>query len=334
MSAYSSKKTITAVTVTFNRAETLERCIKALLNQTLKPDNIIIVDNNSRDDIKEKVRGIAGQDERIHLVFLEENMGGAGGFEVGMKLAYTRYTADWYWIMDDDAYPRTDCLQKLLTATDEIAGKTSKPLGFITPLIFGIDNREYQFYHHKYIREPFFNDIPIVSTYSELKEINSIDANAFVGPLVSNEAVKKYGLADGSLFIYGDDTEYTYRITRNMSAYMIRSAVIEHQDPPKTGDTLKPESWWKEYYSYRNHLLLIKKYSNGPIEKMLGISSIIYKLVKAAGAAAVKPKYKGYRLFRVKLLLKAFADGIRENRGKRIDPADYRNRLEKLIASK
>ena len=37
---------------------------------------------------------------------------------------------------------------------------------------------------------------------------------------------------DGSLFIYGDDSEYTRRVSGKHKLYLIRDAVIDHQDAP------------------------------------------------------------------------------------------------------
>ena len=44
--------------------------------------------------------------------------------------------------------------------------------------------------------------------------------------------MEELGIADGSLFIYGDDTEYTRRVSKKHNLYLIRDAVIDHQDAP------------------------------------------------------------------------------------------------------
>ena len=106
---------ITAVTVTYNRTVTLRKCIDALLAQIRPVDSIVIVDNHSREEEQAVVREIAAKDSRISVIWLSDNLGGAGGFEAGMRAV--REDPDHYdyiWIMDDDAYPRPDCLDKLL----------------------------------------------------------------------------------------------------------------------------------------------------------------------------------------------------------------------------
>ena len=50
----SRQETVAAITVTYNRTRTLEKCIDALLNQTRPVDHIIIADNHSCEEEQEK----------------------------------------------------------------------------------------------------------------------------------------------------------------------------------------------------------------------------------------------------------------------------------------
>lgn len=307
---------IVAITVTYNRTDTLKKCLSALQKQTRHIDEIIIVDNNSRKEEQDILRQL--EQEHVHLIFLKKNTGGAGGFESGMKEAVSRYPADWYWIMDDDAYPRPDCLDNLLAAKEGL-----KNVGFLAPLIYGIDFQEYQLYHHKCLKGLQLKNVPIASKVEQMKQIHSVEANAFVGPLISNEAVKKVGIADGSFFIYGDDTEYTYRITRQLKGYVIKSAVIDHQDPPLSNNYLEPSAWWKEYYSNRNRYFMVRRFQHRIIKKVLGYVVVTVPMITQLGAALIKPKYKGKRILRLQVLILSVRDGMANRRGKTIDPVEY-----------
>ena len=354
---------ITAITVTFNRTVTLKKCIAALLAQSRPVDDIIIVDNHSKPEERAILDELAASNKRIHLHVLSDNMGGAGGFEAGMRLAVDKYPADWYWIMDDDAYPRTDCLEKLLEARDALTRKKTEPnnftkpeikhdnnvnssendvqaskiryscseneIGFLAPLIYGVDLKKYQLYHHKKLCGIALVSNPIVNTNKDLEKINPVEANAFVGPLISKEAVQKVGIADGSLFIYGDDTEYTYRVTRHFSGFMIRDAVIDHQDPPLIGDNyLEPKGWWKEYYSNRNWMLLVNEFSENIFKRICAKLIVGSKIIRYMIAAAIKPKYAGYRTIRIQLLVLALNDGLKNRHGKSVDPLEYNKKLD------
>lgn len=66
---------IAAVVVTFNRITLLQKCIKALYNQTKKLDAIIVINNNSTDGTKEWL------DKQNNIIVIhQENVGGSGGF--------------------------------------------------------------------------------------------------------------------------------------------------------------------------------------------------------------------------------------------------------------
>lgn len=314
---------VVAITVTHNRTKTLEKCLESLLTQSRPIDEIIIVDNNSSTEEKENLKRLSESKKNIHVLWMKENLGGAGGFEAGMKEFQDKFPADWCWIMDDDAYPRKDCLERLLEVSKQLPN-----VGYLAPLIYGIDLNEYQFYHHKFLSRLIFRNIPIATSYGALNAINKIEANAFVGPLISVKAVNLVGIADGSLFIYGDDTEYTYRVSRKMDCYLVREAVIDHQDPPISANYMDTKAWWKEYYSYRNQYFMIREFQNNIIRKIVAYVMLTIPLMKLMAAAAIKPKYKGFHYFRIQLIKKAIADGLFNRRGKTLDPLVYGEMLK------
>ena len=51
----SRKEKVVAITVTYNRIHTLRKCLSALLNQSIAVDEIIVVDNNSCEDEKNRL---------------------------------------------------------------------------------------------------------------------------------------------------------------------------------------------------------------------------------------------------------------------------------------
>ena len=55
-----------------------------------------------------------------------------------------------------------------------------------------------------------------------------------------------------------------------------------------------------------------------------------YVVFRSCIAAILKPKYKGYRCFRIKLLVRAIVDGILNKRGKSVDPSQYINDIKQI----
>lgn len=311
------KDRVIAITVTYNRTVTLKKTIEALLNQSYPVYKIIVVDNNSNEAEKIILKGIEKKLNNIEIVWLDENWGGAGGFEKGMLHVKNNHTTDWYWIMDDDAYPTKKCLENLLKY------KKMPNVGCLTPLIYGIDLNKFQLTHHKRLSFLLTKDKPITDNVTNLRETEIVEANAFVGPLFTSKVVDELGVADGGLFIYGDDLEYTYRVSRKYKIYLVKDAVINHQDPPMTGKVTTPQTWWKEYYTIRNRYLFIQKYQKSFLLRAISISVMSIDVIKKIMGALVRKDYKGYRRLRANVIYKAAIDGLNGLSGKSIEPFEF-----------
>lgn len=77
-------KEIAAVVVTYNRKELLKKNIEALLKQTYKEFDIYIIDNASTDGTYEYIKEYIDSNQ-IHYENTNKNLGGAGGFNFGIK---------------------------------------------------------------------------------------------------------------------------------------------------------------------------------------------------------------------------------------------------------
>lgn len=318
-----------AITVTFNSSHTLALTIQALLKQTLPLDRIIVVDNASADEHYHKVLEICNRSSNIVMLRLKKNTGGAGGFYEGMKYALEHYDPDWYWLMDDDAYPEDDCLEKLLQYET-----IQENVGCLAPLIYGIDLNEYQLYHHKKLSKLLVRDMPIANNIDDLKEITPIEADAFVGPLFSRLAVKTVGIADKDLFIYGDDLEYTFRVSRQFPVLLVKNAIINHKDPLTIKEKSNPAGWWKDYYKYRNRILFVREFQSHSLLRITAQSILVGKILIKIFQSFIFSEYKGLRRLRCSLLGQALKDGVRNKKGATLQPDKYRLRLDEFRTKK
>ena len=108
---------VTAVVVTWNRKALLLECLDCLRRQTARAD-VLVVDNASTDGTGEALKPLIQAGE-IAYVNTGKNLGGAGGFQLGVKAA-VEAGYDCVWIMDDDSMPTPTALEALLTAAGEI----------------------------------------------------------------------------------------------------------------------------------------------------------------------------------------------------------------------
>ncbi len=314
---------IVAITVTFNTSQYVIRAIEAILRQTRQVDHIIVVDNGSREEEKNKVSAFIQGYVNVMMISLAENTGGAGGFSKGMEYARNRFHPDWFWLMDDDAHPVENCLEELLKP----AG-SGEDIGCLVPLIWGEERAKHQLYHYKRESRFLVRDIPAVNDVKEAGALTAVESSSFVGPLVAGRAVESLGVVDGSLFIYGDDLEYIYRISRKFKVYLVKSAVINHRDILTDGTIVSPIAWWKDYYQYRNRIFFITKYAASKGDRLIGKTIFGLMLVKRMLLALIQKEYAGYRKMRIKLLCRAWQDGNHDRRGRTIDPVEYSSMIK------
>lgn len=107
-----------AIIVTYNRLEKLKKCVR-LLMKSETPCDIIIVNNASTDGTWEWLQAI--DDDRVSVVNQEVNVGGAGGFSIGVRKG-VEIGYDYIWMMDDDCMVRPDSLTRLLEADTVLGG--------------------------------------------------------------------------------------------------------------------------------------------------------------------------------------------------------------------
>ena len=121
---------ICAVIVTYNRPESLIRCVAAVLNQTLRPEAVMVVDNCSNIPAADVLRDRA---KELQIFRFQQNTGGAGGFHFGMAEAF-RQGFDAVWLMDDDGIPFRSCLANLVESAKRLE------IGFSNPLVINENN--------------------------------------------------------------------------------------------------------------------------------------------------------------------------------------------------
>ncbi len=103
-----------AIVVTYNRISLLKQCIDHLTNQEI-PCDILIVDNASTDGTSQYIDGLTD----IMCLHLEQNTGGAGGFNAGIRWG-AEHGYKYLWVMDDDTLPMSNALKVLLNAAETL----------------------------------------------------------------------------------------------------------------------------------------------------------------------------------------------------------------------
>ena len=144
-----------------------------------------------------------------------DNLGGAGGFSVGVKVAYD-LGAEWFWVMDDDVAVLPDGIEKLAKwgrdhdviqggKLDFDGGPFYWQYNFIVPL--GIPN-------------------PIAPAAFGSAGYRVMNTLCFEGGLFRRRIVEKIGLPDPRFFIYWDDTMYGYLASKVTNSIVVPDVVM------------------------------------------------------------------------------------------------------------
>ena len=237
-------KKVGIVVVTYNRLALLKEVIDALRLQTYTDYQIIVVNNGSTDDT---AKWLAEQDDVFTIT--QENLGGAGGFFTGMKyVAENGYK--YCWIMDDDVICDTDALAELISAIN-----VKDNIGFVCSKVLGTDGSP--------MNTPIVNmdsrsPITGYEDYFDLSDCNMVKVKraTFVSVLFTTEIIRQIGLPYKEYFIWGDDTEYTTRLSKKYPCYVaLKSKVIHKRNIQKIilFENEKDEKRLAFYvYKYRN----------------------------------------------------------------------------------
>lgn len=243
---------VDAVVVTYNRLTLLKKCLNALLNQKYNINKIFVINNNSTDGTRNYLDTIIKKYNAIIPIHLKKNIGGAGGFNKGIKEFIKNDNANFVWVMDDDTIPNLDALTKLVEKVKKIPD-----VGYLASNVKWKNGT------------PALMNIPkpsLVWNKNIEKGIVSIIYASFVSILISRKAIEKVGYPITDFFIWGDDVEYTSRISKaKFKSYLVCDSVVEHKIKNNIATDIileKDKNRIKRYfYANRNTLYNKKKYS-------------------------------------------------------------------------
>jgi len=241
-------KKVMAIVVTYNRKELLKECIQALLNQEYKNCDILIIDNASTDGTKEYINEELNN-HKVHYVNTGENLGGAGGFNYGIKEA-VKLGCDFIWVMDDDCIVHKDSLTKLLEADENLNGN----YGFLSSKVLWKDRSICKMNIQKRKFSKWLKDYET--------NMQKIEMASFVSLFIKTQIVEEVGLPIKEFFIWTDDWEYTRRISRKYKCYYISKSVVTHKSKLNEGAsiaTVDGDRLERFKYMYRNDVVLYRR---------------------------------------------------------------------------
>lgn len=244
------------IVVNYNLQNDTINCVKSLMNTGLPLSSIIIIDNASSDSSVDTILQHFGED--IQLIRLHENLGYAGGSNVGIRKALNDQ-AEWIFLMNNDTVVDQNFFVQLEWATT----KFSDTYKLFSPMILFLGQEN---------KISFLGDFIVPGTMLTSKKwegkdvpnnLPSILPTDFVhgsGMLVHRSVFEQVGLFDSNLFMYFEEVDFCWRARlAGIRMAVIPSAVMWHKD---LGTTRK-HSPRTHFLRIRNHIWVFRRYSKG-----------------------------------------------------------------------
>lgn len=300
------------VVVTYNRKKELLKNINSILAQTKMFDRYYIVDNCSTDGTCEYLKEHhVLEDDRITLIMMPENIGGAGGFSRGLKQAFED-GFDFICMMDDDGRPLDiNTFQNLYDAAQKLYRKKKK-LMLNSLVVCDTHSGRLSFGMGTMISA---DEVRRNAKHNLLKGL----INPFNGTLLTRELIQETGFPDEKFFIRGDEVDYQ---SRAQQAGAFIATVVDSVYYHPSAEML-PLRWrgrtvyfgicppWKVYYTVRNYVYRIRRDR--------GISAAVREFVfQFYGTVKCSPEAKKC----IPLLFAGFWDGMTGRLGMRLKPGE------------
>ncbi|MCO5251240.1 MAG: glycosyltransferase [Candidatus Kapabacteria bacterium] len=265
------KYEISVIIPTFNRINTLKKCIDALSKQTLSKSKyeVLVIDDGSTDETE---RVMSEFQTTLNFKYIRQSNAGPGAARnKGIKASQSKYVL----IINDDTIASDSLLEEHLLYQQRFSGKKFAVLGTFDYVESAIEH-PFTYFLSKY---------PLIFDYSVMENGKVYGYKHFI---TCNISIERKALLDAGLFDedfrepMSEDTELGYRLQK-----MGYSVLYSSELKSKHDHTLTVENFRKrQVMNGRNTVLLIKKHPEilELEHKIFGFRSLGEKTISQAKA--------------------------------------------------
>jgi len=218
---------------------------------------VIVVDNQSEPRSRGALRNLEKEMGNLRVVFLPDNTGSAGGYNIGLHEAQREDDCDFIWLLDDDNRPSKGSLQKLkefwinvdleekdsklcLLSYREVAPEFREAVYKGDPtLVLGREN-SFLGFHFANVPRKLLAMLKVESNgrfFLQRRNFGEVAVAPFGGMFFNIELVKEIGYPREDFFLYFDDHEFSHRVVKHGGKIIVvLNSIVE--------DISKP--WWQK----------------------------------------------------------------------------------------
>ncbi len=239
---------VSIITVNYNQSGVTIDLLKSLRKITYKNFEVIVVDNASPNDNLEKIE----QDfPEVKLIKSKENLGFAGGNNLGIRVAKGKYLL----FINNDTEVDAGFMEPLVNKLE-----SDSKIGVVSPKI--------RFHHSPtVIQFAGYTPMNMITIRNNLVGYRQVDEGQFdtecespfghgAAMMVPMEVVKKVGLMADIYFLYYEEHDWFMRIRKaGYKIFYIPSSLVLHKESISTGK----ESPLKIHYIARNRIVFMRR---------------------------------------------------------------------------
>ncbi len=223
-------------------------CLRSVKDSHYLNIQIIVVDNNSQDNLGESLK----DDKNVLFIQNSENLGYSGANNVGINKALEN-KADFIFLLNSDTTIKSSCIDSLIRASEDQA------VGILAPKILFSDKKTIWY------AGGIFDSANVIGQHRGVNEqdhgqynqTENTDYASGGAIFIRREIIEEIGLLDEQYFLYYEDSDYCFRARQaGYKILYVPQAVVYHINAQSTG----LGSSLQDYYITRNRLYFAAKF--------------------------------------------------------------------------
>lgn len=214
--------TCSVVVVTYNSMKTIEACVRSIVQHLGLFDELIIVDNGSRDGTPEFLKQIDGAGSRVKVILSDKNLGFSGGTNLGIENS----KGDFVVLLNPDTVVTPGWLGKLV---EHFADPSVGAVGPTSDYVAGFQKAEL---HAPIQSKGDFTYDSFAEMLGQVNSRRSIETKLLIGfaMMIRRSALDKVGLLDNDLFLGMDDLDISWRLRLAGYRLLIATDAFVHHE--------------------------------------------------------------------------------------------------------
>lgn len=255
---------VSVISINFNQLDVTLDFLKSLGQATYPNFEVLIVDNCSLIDPSEKIKG---KYPHVRIIRSEENLGFAGGNNLGINHA----NGDYFLMLNNDTEVDPGFLEPLVEMME-----SGPMIGMVGSKVRFYDDREIIQYAGatpmtRFTATSHFigNKTRDVGQYDKTVETPFASGAAM---MTSRKVCEKVGLMANFFFLYYEELDWQERIRKaGYSIYYVPQSLVYHKESVTVGKESALQAYWRT----RNRLLLIRR-NNTWFEKTMSLLYVTF----------------------------------------------------------